>query len=156
MTTNGGPDFIPEPDNVETSPLFDDSFESPFGGPKKPHPKFVAYCKEEFEKVTNPRFFGSKVLIHYLLGNNNQRFGVLIAYKDGDAIRFGWSVCQTHLDKWNKFVGFHYAYKKSQKEVRRIPASFFDTFDWFVARSLRYFKVEPNELKSNVGEVITP
>ena len=124
---------------------------SRYGGPKTPHPKFVAYCKEEFEKANNPRWFGSKILIHYLVDERNQRYGTLISYKDGNAVRFGWSVCQTALDKWDKYIGFHYAFKRSNENLKRIPAYLVDEFEDFIARSTKYFKVDPKNFLSNLG-----
>lgn len=122
-----------------------------YSGPKKPHPKFVAYCKEEFQKANNLRYFGSKVLIHYLVDDRNQRFGMIVAYQDGKAIRFGWSICQTNLDKWDKYVGFHYAFKRSKSNVTRVPRYMAADFDIFVERAIRYFKVDPENFISNLG-----
>jgi hypothetical protein len=141
--------------NCDSATLFPPMFTHSFGGPKKPHPKFLAYCKEEFEKATNPRFFGSKILIQYLNDEYNQRYGIFIAYKDGNALRFGWSICQTALDKWDKFVGFHYAFKRSTGDIQRVPASITDSFGDFIDRAMNYFKVKPEEFISNVGTPVT-
>ena len=121
--------------------------------PKAPHPKFVAYCKEEFEKANNPRYFGSSLLVTYLVDERNQRYGMLISYKMGDAIHFGWSVCQTRLDKWDKYVGFHYAFKKSKDHIVHIPEHMTEAFAAFVERTMRYFKVPEDKFISNLGSV---
>jgi hypothetical protein len=123
--------------------------------PKPVHPKFLAYCKEEYEKVNNPRYFGSKVLIVYLKdAETNERYGVLISYKDAGGLRFGWSICQTALDKWDKYVGFHYAFKRSTDDICRIPRYIEFEFDDFVERSIRYFKVDPNVTPTNLGALV--
>lgn len=128
---------------------------SSYSEPKCPHPKFVAYCKEEYEKVMNPRYFGSKVLVVYLKdAETNERFGVMLSYKDAGGVRFGWSICQTDLDKWDKYIGFHYAFKRSTDDIARVPRHLQFDFDEFVERSFRYFKVDPNATPTNLGSPI--
>lgn len=127
------------------------NFDFVVGGPKPAHPKFVAFCKEEYEKTNNPRYFGSPVLIQYLRDENNNRFGVMISYKEGGGVRFGWSVCQTDLDKWDRYIGFHYAFKRSKKDLSRIPDYLVFDMDDFVERSFRYFQLDPKNTPTNLG-----
>lgn len=111
-------------------------------------PELKSFCKQFNDKHKNLRM--------YLRNRKNQFVGMLLAYRDGDTVKFGWSKCMTKLDVFHKdsalYIAAHRAAKKNTSlsnletvlsvlEDSELPHLVKKLAPKFVARAKRYFRL---------------
>lgn len=114
------------------------------------------------------------MLIEYYRGknaypktNNSSRhpLGVMIAFKNDEGqLRFGWSKCNTKLDRFDKKYGLEIALARadSSKSLNTeiMPDDMYDHFVDFVNRAEKYYKIyqsnfQPQSLKGKIKKEVS-
>ena len=90
----------------------------------------------------------------------NQPKGIAVAIKHEGKINYGFSLCNTRLDKWDKKHGEKIAIARALAPAYKLPAvkdreaSVLDAFENLEKRCIKYFKDLPYEdvaLKGHLG-----
>lgn len=71
--------------------------------------------------------------------------GLVVAVKDGDSVRVGWSLCKTKLDSFDRQKAYDLALARVNSPGRKnrvVPQSLKDTVDQVMDRAKKYFKTE--------------
>lgn len=105
---------------------------------KKEYLEYLSDLKREFHKVMS----NYRPMFKYVRDNKRRPIGVLLAYKDGRDIRFGWSRANRSAgDSFERFEGILMAVERaSTNSTLPIPHSLKSDSDRFLGRASRYYK----------------
>lgn len=97
-----------------------------------------------------------KTLIQYVRHpKTNSRVGIVVAYRDGDEIKIGWSVAHIPLDKFNKQKGLSIALERARTGYTgHMPAFVIPTYEAVIDRANRYYKISLQERKSGLSQLL--
>jgi hypothetical protein len=98
---------------------------------------------------------------HYIRDKEtNQPKGIAVAIRNDDKIDYGFSLCNTRLDKWNKKLGTKIAIARAKSPSYKLPGvkererEVLDAYEYLEKRAIKYFKDLPYEdvaLKGHLG-----
>ena len=93
-------------------------------------------------------------LLEYIRDENNQKTGVMIAFKNGTEIRFGWSKCHTKglpgkVDTFDRDRGIHIAFARSNKYFECVDCKVYwrmkEQFIKFMQKAYRFYTKDGSE-----------
>ena len=112
----------------------------PENTPPSREQSFIARCKDENRNL----FENGKLIVQYHRKKNQPR-GVVVAFKDNNEVRVGWSLCRK-CDKFDRHMGIHFAANRaesifSQDRLDEIPHSLRQEVGLIVDKAKRRFKI---------------
>lgn len=91
------------------------------------------------------------LLSEYIRDENNNPRGVCIAMREGNEILYGFSLCNTKADRYDKKKGIEIAKRRALAPQYRLPkvedrlSEVLEKYDALEQRALKYFKDIPPE-----------
>jgi hypothetical protein len=94
------------------------------------------------------------ILKTYIRGNNNQPRGIAVVVRDNEELKYGFSLCNTRLDRWDKKLGTSIALARATAPMYQLPevqereSLVLDAFIRLEQRAKKYFKdLSPDAIK---------
>lgn len=80
-------------------------------------------------------------MIEYIRDGRGRKVGVMVAYKDGDSVRIGWSKCNTKLEPFDRERGLAIAFGRAVKGniTKKMPNKVCRKLARFIDRADRYY-----------------
>jgi hypothetical protein len=89
-------------------------------------------------------------LIRYIRDNHNRPYGVVVALKDENSVRYGYSL-QNKRDKWDRSTGLKIALARASSGNYKLPLSeklsgkVIENFRFLSERAVKYYKSLPKQ-----------